>query len=173
MSIQLSLRATGLNISANLRDNALPALIQLLQEYRDETSTLPSPATDALAGTVATPSVGVPGSLTAHNSEQAIKEFLKSHGAAELLNRLKWDSFPEKILLLGAWYESRGGGTPWRSADMDETFKQAKESPPRNFPRDIKNAIKSGWIHAETPRTYAVTRSGWNKIGQATENLGQ
>jgi hypothetical protein len=173
MSIQLSLRATGLNISANLRDNALPALIQLLQEYRDETATSPSPGTDALAGTVATSSVGVPGSLTAHNSEQAIKEFLKSHGAAELLNRLKWDSFPEKILLLGAWYESRGGATPWRSADMDETFKQAKESPPRNFPRDIKNAIKSGWIHAETPRTYAVTRSGWNKIGQATENLGQ
>jgi hypothetical protein len=173
MSIQLSLKATGLNISASLRDNALPALIQLLQEYRDETAALPSPGTDVLAGTVATSSVGVPGPLTAHNSEQAIKEFLKSHGAAELLNRLKWDSFPEKILLLGAWYESRGGGTPWRSADMDETFKQAKETPPRNFPRDIKNAIKSGWIHAETPRTYAVTRSGWNKIGQATENLGQ
>jgi hypothetical protein len=98
----------------------------------------------------------LPRTLTGHTNEQAIKEFLKAHGAAELLNRLKWDSFAEKILLLGAWYESRGGGTPWRSADMDETFKQAKESPPRNFPRDIKNAIKSGWIHAETPRTYGA-----------------
>lgn len=92
---------------------------------------------------------------------------LKSHGGAELLNQLKWDSFPEKILLLGAWLEARGGATPWRSADMDDTFKLAKESPPANFPRDIKNAIKSGWIHNETPRTYVVTRTGWNKIGQA------
>ncbi len=120
-----------------------------------------------------TMNAGVARTLTGHNNEQAIKEFLKDHGAAELLNRLKWDSFPEKILLLGAWYESRGGSTPWRSSDMDETFKQAKESAPRNFPRDIKNAIKSGWIHAETPRTYAITRSGWNRIGQATENLEQ
>jgi hypothetical protein len=87
-----------------------------------------------------------------------------------MLNRLKWDTFPEKVLLLAAWYESRGGSTPWRSSDMDDTFKQAKETPPRNFPRDIKNAINSGWIHAETPRTYIVTRSGWNKIAQAIES---
>lgn len=113
----------------------------------------------------------MPGSMLSNNNEQAIKDFLRSHGAAELLNRLKWDSFPEKILLLGAWHEARGGTVPWRSADMDETFKQAKESPPRNFPRDIKNAVKSGWIHAETPRTYTLTRTGWNRIAKATENL--
>ena len=55
---------------------------------------------------------------------------------------------------------------------MDEVFRQAKEKPPNNFPRDIKTAIKSGLIHAETPRSYTVTRTGWNKIGQAIENLG-
>lgn len=171
MSIQLSIKATGLNISANLRDDALAALIQLVQENRDESVTAPSPLADMASEITTTPNAGAARTLTGHNNEQAIKEFLKDHGAAELLNRLKWDSFPEKILLLGAWYESRGGSTPWRSSDMDETFKQAKESPPRNFPRDIKNAIKSGWIAAETPRTYAITRSGWNRIGQATENL--
>jgi hypothetical protein len=173
MSIQLSIKAAGLNISANLRDGVLAALIQLVQENRDESVASPSPATELAAEITPTSNAGVPRAMTGHNNEQAIKEFLKDHGAAELLNRLKWDSFPEKILLLGAWYESRGGSTPWRSSDMDETFKQAKESPPRNFPRDIKNAIKSGWIHAETPRTYAITRSGWNRIGQATENLEQ
>jgi len=113
------------------------------------------------------------GALLRLKSEDAVKEFLKSHGTAELLNRLKWDSFPEKILLLGARHETRGGNTPWRSADMDEAFKMAKENPPQNFPRDIRNAIKSGWIHNETARTYAVSRTGWNKIGHALEDIAQ
>jgi hypothetical protein len=50
---------------------------------------------------------------------------------------------------------------------MDGVFKQAKEAAPSNFPRDIKVAIKSGWIHTHTPRTYSVTRTGWNKIAEA------
>ena len=96
---------------------------------------------------------------------------LNERGGAELLNQLKWQSYPEKILLLAAWHEAREGTTPWRSADMDDTFKLAKETPPSNFPRDIKNAIRSGWIHNETPRTYSITRTGWNKIGQALKEL--
>jgi hypothetical protein len=106
-----------------------------------------------------------------NTSEESVKTTLNARGGAELLNQIKWDSFPERILLLGAWHEARGATTPWRSADMDDAFKLAKESPPSNFPRDIRNAIKSGWIHNETPRTYVVTRTGWNKIGQALKEL--
>ena len=95
---------------------------------------------------------------------RAPPRFLKDYGAAELLNRLRWDSYPEKILLLGAWFEARGGSVPWKSADMDEVFKQAKEKPPANFSRDVKQAIKAAWIHPVTPRTYSVTRTGWNKL---------
>jgi hypothetical protein len=54
---------------------------------------------------------------------------------------------------------------------MDETFKQAKESPPANFPRDIRRAIQSGWIHAVTPRTCVVTRTGWNKVAEALAKI--
>jgi hypothetical protein len=172
MSIQLSIKTLGLNIVANLKDEALPALIQLVQQNRDETGNQ-APISSPAASEPSADNAFVNTGLTGHNNEQGIKDSLRAHGAAELLNRLEWDSFPEKILLLGAWYEARGGSTPWRSSDMDETFKQAKEKPPRNFPRDIRNTIKSGWVHAETPRTYVVTRSGWNKIGQAMENLQQ
>ena len=49
---------------------------------------------------------------------------------------------------------------------MDEVFKQAKEKPPANFPRDVKQAIKAAWIHPVTPRTYSVTRTGWNKLAE-------
>ena len=86
-------------------------------------------------------------------------------------NQLSWDTYPEKILLLAAWHEARGGGAPWKSSDMDTVFKQAKEAPPSNFPRDIKAAIKSGWIHTHTPRTYSVTRTGWNRVGDAVARL--
>ena len=169
MSIQLTIRAAGLNIAANLRDEALASIIKLVQDNRDDSAPTSQAAASADISTGVSTG-GSTGALMSQNNEQAIKDSLKAHGAGELLNRLKWDNFPEKILLLAAWYESKGGGTPWRSSDMDSTFKQAKESPPRNFPRDISKAISSGWIHAETPRTYTVTRSGWNKIAHALDS---
>lgn len=165
MSIQISIKATGLNISANLKDESLAELIRLVQENRDD-------APKAISGGAETS--GHPANVSPEaRSEEEVKEWLRTLGAAELLNLMKWDTYPEKIHLLGAWHESRGGDTPWKSADMDEVFRQAKEKPPNNFPRDIKTAIKSGLIHAETPRSYTVTRTGWNKIGQAIENLGR
>jgi len=163
MSIKIVVQAPGLNVSANLKDETLTTILQLIQEKRDDSIPVASaPMTQTPFGQVA----GVE-SLPENDSEESIKATLNDRGGAELLNHVGWESFPEKILLLAAWHEARGGETPWRSADMDDTFKLAKESPPSNFPRDIKNAIKSGWIHNETPRTYSVTRTGWNKIGQA------
>jgi hypothetical protein len=166
MSIRIVIQASGLNISANLKDEALTAILQLIQEKRDDSAAAPPVPSGPPAGhgPVMETSVG-------NGSEEWIKAALTGRGGAELLNQFKWENYPEKILLLGAWHEARGGTTPWRSADMDETFKQAKENPPSNFPRDIKSAIKSGWIHNETPRTYTVTRTGWNKIGQALKEL--
>jgi hypothetical protein len=163
VSIKITIQAPDLNISANLKDEALIIILQLIQEQRqgpvDEIIS-PKPAVEDLDFTL-------PGDIAEKLAEEDTKSVLKTRGGAELLNQFKWDRFPEKILLLGAWLEARGGAAPWRSADMDDTFRLAKESPPANFPRDIKNAIRSGWIHNETPRTYIVTRTGWNKIGQS------
>jgi hypothetical protein len=163
MSIKIVVQASGLNVSANLKDEALTSILQLIQEKRDDSA----PASALLTGGSTPSQMTIPEPPVGNGTEESIRAVLNERGGAELLNQLKWDSFPEKILLLGAWHEARGGATPWRSADMDDTFKLAKESPPANFPRDIRNAIKSGWIHNETPRTYTVTRTGWNKIGQA------
>ena len=163
MSITIVVKTSGLNVSASLKDEALIQILQLIQEKRDD-SVPEAPASTGQR-------VGTEPLLLGNDSEEAIKAALNDRGGAELLNQFRWESFPEKILLLAAWHEARGGTTPWRSADMDDTFKLAKESPPSNFPRDIKNAIKSGWIHNETPRTYVVTRTGWNKIGQALQGV--
>ena len=165
MSFKIVIQAPGLNLSANLKDEALPTLLQLVQEKRDDSAAATSGAA------VPTHSVSGPEPPTVNGSDDSLKRILNARGGAELLNQIKWDSFPEKILLLGAWHEARGGTTPWRSADMDDAFRSAKETPPSNFPRDIRNAIRCGWIHNETPRTYVVTRTGWNKIGQAFKEL--
>jgi hypothetical protein len=163
MSIKLVIQAQGLNIQAAVTDAALGELIRITQEYRDQEAE--STGTEPLITPLGQPKgPATPG-------EEATKGLLASYGAAELLNQLRWETHPEKILLLAAWHEARGGTTPWKSADMDAVFMNAKERPPANFPRDIKTAIKSGWIHTHTPRTYSVTRTGWNKISESISKL--
>src|SRR6266446_2008254 len=163
MSIKLTIQAQGLNIQAAVTDAALGELIRITQEYRDQE------AETSGAAPLMPPPDQLKGSATP--GEEATKGLLASYGAAELLNQLRWETHPEKILLLAAWHEARGGSTPWKSADMDAVFMNAKERPPANFPRDIRTAIKSGWIHTHTPRTYSVTRTGWNKISESVSKL--
>lgn len=158
MSIQLTIRAAGLNLNATLRDDALVELIKLTQSFRDEQA-----ASLATSKELVNLGEARPMAATA-TTEDDVKNQLKNLGAAELLNRVKCDNYPDKILLLAAWCETHGGNPGWKSADIDKTFAQAKEQSPANFPRDIKQAIKSGWIHTMTPRSYCVTRSGWNKV---------
>lgn len=159
MSIKVIIQAPGLNLQASVKDEALTELIRITQEFRDQA------AAAAAATAVADPDPKGGTSLAAN--EESVRAQLNGYGAAELLNHIRWETYSEKILLLAAWYEARGGNVPWKSADMDAVFKQAKEGSPSNFPRDIKVAIKAGWIHTHTPRTYSVTRTGWNKITDA------
>jgi hypothetical protein len=167
MSIKVIIQATGLNLQASVTDDALTELITITQKFRDQDAVSAAaaavPPTDAAEATT---------NGSAAVNEEILKARLTSFGAAELLNQLRWDTYPEKILLLGAWHEARGGTTPWKSSDIDSVYRQAKEGAPSNFPRDIKVAIKSGWIHTHTPRTYSVTRTGWNRLADALSKLG-
>jgi hypothetical protein len=109
------------------------------------------------------PSILSPVNQTGERSV-VVKAWLGKHSAAEVLNKIKWDTYPEKILLMGAFHESKEEVDSWRSADIENRFVEAKDSRPSNFPRDIGNGIKSGFITTITPRTYIVSRTGWNKI---------
>lgn len=166
MSIKVILQAPGLNLQASVKDEALGELIKITQEYRDQDAVL------AGGGSAAPTDLLASVTQAAIGDEEAVRARLGIYGAAELLNQMRWETYPEKILLLGAWHEARGGSTPWKSSDMDSVFRQAKEGAPSNFPRDIKVAIKSGWIQSHTPRTYSVTRTGWNRVADALSKLG-
>ena len=161
MSIKIRLEASGLVMQAHLKDEALDDAIQLIQKNRVEEQTkLPDESS-------------VTGSLgQAGDREANLRTWLAAHSPGEAMNLLKWDTYPDKILLLGAFHEAKGGSEGWKSADMERMFAEAKESPPANFPRDIRGAIKSGWIRTVTARTYAVSRTGWNRLADALEKTG-
>jgi hypothetical protein len=160
MSIQLKISASGLSVNATLKDEALPELISLMQRLRDESV---ATQVDAQSDSSSVSSGGnIPQSVN-----QAREQFV-SHGAGEVLNLLQWEGYSDKILLLGAWHEAHANDQePWRLSDVQAAFLRAREKPPGNFARDLNKAVRSGWIHAVTPRTYQVTRSGWNRIAAA------
>jgi len=105
--------------------------------------------------------------------EKHAKDWLVKHGAAEVLNKLGWNTYAEKILALGAFHESKAGEDieSWRSADILARFSEAKDTSPTNFPRDIAAAIKTGWVATKTPRTYTVSRTGWILLSNAIIKL--
>jgi hypothetical protein len=157
MSIKVIINKPGLNIQAWVKDEALPELLRLTQDHHDE----------PVAGPPSDGAVPAENGSTAASDEQT-KDWLKVRSAAEVLNALPSDKMAEKIFLLGAWHEARGGITPWRASDVLAAFGQAKERSPGNFSRDINVAIKHGNIHNATPRSYEITRGGWNRLRQLT-----
>jgi hypothetical protein len=159
MSVKIRLEAPGLIMQAQLNDDVLSEAIALIQKHRvEETAQILSEQPVAPANN--------------RDKESSVRETLAKHAPAEVLNLLKWDTYPDKILILGACHEARGGGEGWRSADMDKLFAEAKETPPANFPRDISKAIKGGDIRPVTPRTYAISRTGWNKLADSLAKIG-
>jgi hypothetical protein len=172
MSIKLQFERGTLVVKAILKDEALPKLMALVQEYQSDEA---GPA-QTEAGTLMNFSGGselLTVGQVATNPEKSSKEWLAKHGAAEVLNKLAWSTYPEKILALGAFHESKAGEDfdSWRSADIIARFAEAKDSPPTNFPREIALAIKGGLVATKTPRTYVVSRTGWIQISTAISKL--
>ncbi len=161
MSIKLRFEHPSMQMQAVLKDEALVELLTFITTHKsDEVASAVPPAFDphSIAGQPA-------------GGQQGVKSWLSKHSAAEILNKIKWDTNPDKILLMGAFHESKVETESWRSADMETRFGEAKDTPPANFPRDIAAAIKSGLIASVTPRTYTVSRTGWNKIADAIAKL--
>lgn len=161
MSIRIRVEKGALVMQAQLGDEALNELNALILKYHVGEA-VPS-STD--------PSATTPSNQSGERGA-TVRGWLAKHAPAEVMNLLKWDTYPDKILILGACHEAKGGSEGWKSSDMEKSFAEAKESPPANFPRDIRNAIKSGHVRTVTPRTYAVSRTGWNRLADGLEKAG-
>ncbi|MGA2684079.1 MAG: hypothetical protein ABSF51_03405 [Verrucomicrobiota bacterium] len=161
MSIKLRFEKGSIDMRVILKDDALPELMALISEHESDEAAPPTQT--AIFGERSADSTG--------DQSVSAKAWLSKHSAAEVLNKIKWITNPDKILLMGAFHESKVKTDSWRSADMESRFAEAKDTPPANFPRDISTAIKSGLIATVTPRTYIVSRTGWNKIADAIAKI--
>lgn len=158
--IKLRFEKGSLATQVILKDEALASLLKLVSEHQSDELVIPAALPPAATVVVA-----------ATESSKSAKDWFLTVSAPEVLNQIKWSTNPEKVLLLGAFHEARSNEEVWRSADIENRFAEARETFPANFPRDIRTAIKDGLIAPVTPRTYRVSRTGWNKINEAIAKL--
>ena len=160
MSIKISVSAGTLKTEASLKDSAYGELMQFIFKNQEG---MP------LHGKVELAKADQP---SKPDGIDQVKGWLNQHTASEVLTRLSdWKTNPEKITLMGAWHEASGGEEGWRSANMEEEFGKAKETFPKNFPRDVRVAIDDGLIGSVTARSYKVGRVGWNRIADSIAKI--
>lgn len=170
MSIELQFKKGSLALRVLLKDEALTALQKVVLDYQSDEEIQPIQAQviPFAAPLAATPALSPNGDTIA-----AAKNWLSNHSAAEALNLIGWKTNPEKILILGAYHESKSPAEQdWRSSDIEQRFSEAREQFPANFTRDISNAVKDNLVAPATYRTYKVSRTGWNKLAEKTAALG-
>ena len=161
MSIKLQFEKGSLSTRVTLKDEALPALLEIISAHQSDEAGPPQSVAAEFAPSL--PDLNDPAKEP--QRLEFARSWLKQHSASEALSKIGWQNYPENILILGALIESKGDDImSWRSADIETQFQGAREQPPGNFGRDISNAIRNGVVATVTPRTYRVTRTGWLKI---------
>lgn len=163
MSIKLRFEKGSLVTTVMLKDEALSGLLEILSKYQSDDAPPPASSTPQERPSIT--------DLADPNKERVridtARNWMAEHSAAEALSKIGWPNFSERILILGALIEAKGGDPGWRSSDIENQFRAARETPPSNFARDVSLAIKAGIIATETPRTYSVSKTGWLKLYEA------
>ncbi len=192
MSFQVQLRGPGLNMITLVKDQALNDLLRLLQDNRDDRGDAPGwpepgrgprpfgppmgprrgppaqecgPMPEHLKSRVAQPKSGAP---KPGPEARAVMAKLAGLPAAPLADHADL-TFPEKLLLLGAWLESRKEKFLIRAPLLVEAMVQAGQSPPANPKRDVMAAIRSGWLTLglyPNPNRAALTPEGWQRVAE-------
>lgn len=80
----------------------------------------------------------------------------------------------QKILILGQYIADRDGTDEFAPAELKTLFVKAGEAAPRNLARDIRDAIRAGYIteSIETTGVYVVTNTGRKAIAEGFQNNG-
>jgi hypothetical protein len=152
---KVSIKGPGINVEREVPEaqaNAL--LVALLTGKPPAPSGDPShpPASKANASTG-----GAPGALTTDVEADSLAGYLAAANAR---------TGPEKITCIGAYLKKYEKVESFDRSALEERFPAAGESVPKNLPRDLKEAVRRGWIASKVGEagTYYVTGSGLKAI---------
>jgi hypothetical protein len=166
MSIKIRFETGSMVVAASLKDEALTELLSLVSKHQAEDASPPP----IIQSVISRPAQSGPTGLG--GTKEIATDWLSRHSAAEALNVIGWERNTDKILLLGAYHENyTNADDGWKKGDLESRFAEAKEAIPGNLSRDISLAVKDGVLAPVTPRTYAVSRTGWNRIAEAIKQI--
>src|SRR5690349_2254655 len=100
MSIELQFKKGSLALRVLLKDEALVTLQKVVADYQSDEEVLP------VSSQVISPMAPILAPVNG-DTMAAAKVWLSNHSAAEALNLIAWKTNPEKILILGAFHESK------------------------------------------------------------------
>ncbi len=84
----------------------------------------------------------------------------------EYMNECLAQRIPDKIAAIGAFLRKHRGQQSFTRSDLEIMFEEAAEPIPRNMPRDIKWAVRVGWVAQKSgdKGVYYVTHPGMNAV---------
>ena len=149
MSVKVSLNGDGLSFEA---ETTVLQAAQIIGFLGNETNTMPLNANPSLSYEGAQPSLGMP---------------TKPVSPRERLIEVNAKTNPQKILTLGQYVIDRDRSENFSAADIKSLFGRAGEPIPRNLGRDIREAVRLGFIYEDESISdhFIVTGKGLEALG--------
>jgi hypothetical protein len=91
---------------------------------------------------------------------------------ATFVNSANAKSAPEKITAIGVFLHKHQNTNAFNRAALEQAFSEAAEAVPQNLPRDLKRAVKSGWIAGKPGErgVFYVTGSGKQAVSSGFQD---
>lgn len=114
----------------------------------------------SLSGHIAT-SAAPPPSRSAHVQAAAVTE--RPLSPLELIEQKNPATNAQRLAVFAYYREKVEGLARFSKDDLRQYFAKAKQSPPQNFDRDYRQAVKLGWIYDDGADSY-LTSKGLERV---------
>ena len=167
MQLHLSVRSPGIAVDAILAPEALPKLMELIQEHQVSD---PSPGLELRGPRRARRRHLSGNSKPIELDEEAlsVRDRVKAFPDPKaFFQTAQPKNFPEKFLTLAAWHSATSDEDVFKGRHLIRALVSLGETPPANPPRDVHQAIDQGWIIRRHPesRLLSLTNEGWKRLG--------
>ncbi len=181
MPVKIAIQSPGLNLQTLLADEALPILLDMVQKHR----VAPPPGHGGGEHGPMRRMMRGPGPHRGHHPEgeagpgaphpapqpltaesEAVKARVSGLTLAQVGQRAEGKTFPERVVLLTAFAETRPGALPVSRLNLRDMFVRLKDRPPANFGREVRGAWDLGWLDWLSKNEVAVSNAGWTRVSE-------